>query len=607
MPRPRATWPSAWPACPRPCPSERCSPSCSTRLAASDELDVARRLSAEPALGRLAAAAVPGHAAQHLQVDSALRVDGDRVSAAVLQRAARAAELLLRLGERVSPLRLDEYRRAFVDRYGTGREVALLELLDPDRGLGPPSTAHRAPAASATQQLREEVLRSIAVGALRERRLAVELDEVTLAKLEQASARGAHVARVARPRRAACSPARPPTSTLATSGSLVGSNLGAQSAGRNLGRFADLLGGPAIELLAQIGAAEVAHSPDSLHAELVDLPRATPRERRDPPAIYAHEVVLGTSAGVEPRRAIPLAELVVGVSATGALRVRWPGAQGDLHVHAGHMLNLPGAPAACRFLEEVARGERMPLRAFGLGSRRGPAIPATDRDRGDRAVAGAMAHRRDDAGCVAACGTRRLRGRAERWRADWCVPRRVYLAVRDNRLLLDLAVTGAGRPAARGAAAPAGGQALVLQEPLPGPEHAWLRGPGGRYLPELVVSLIQPATAPDKPAPPRRGRPAVGCETACARRAATGSTRSCTRRARTWTSCSRAPVRTVRSSSAPAAGSPSAGSSCATPIPSRTCVCASAASRALLTGLLPRLCELADGLIADGSCLRLSP
>ena len=77
------------------------------------------------------------------QVDMALRLAGSRISRAVAREAARAAELLVRL----TPLPagvpyLDSYRHQFEARYGAHREVPLLELLDPNAGLGLPSPFH---------------------------------------------------------------------------------------------------------------------------------------------------------------------------------------------------------------------------------------------------------------------------------------------------------------------------------------------------------------------------------------------------------------------------------------------------------------------------------
>ncbi|MBP0645242.1 lantibiotic dehydratase, partial [Mycobacterium tuberculosis] len=52
---------------------------------------------------------------------------------------ARAAELLLRLTPFPSGLTpILAYREAFTARYGSDRAVPLLEMLDPDQGIGPP-------------------------------------------------------------------------------------------------------------------------------------------------------------------------------------------------------------------------------------------------------------------------------------------------------------------------------------------------------------------------------------------------------------------------------------------------------------------------------------
>ena len=65
---------------------------------------------------------------------------GSRICNQVAREAVRAAELLLRLSPLPAGLpHLDAYRRAFEARYGPDREVPLLELLDANFGLGPPS------------------------------------------------------------------------------------------------------------------------------------------------------------------------------------------------------------------------------------------------------------------------------------------------------------------------------------------------------------------------------------------------------------------------------------------------------------------------------------
>lgn len=224
-------------------------------------------------------------------------------------------------------------------------------------GLGPPQPIYLDRGLDTRRAARRQAtLRQVAVDALRDRRLAVELDEATLARLAQEP-------------QPATTPVSADLTVLVLAGSaaeidagefrlLVGPNLGAQAAGRSLGRFADLLGTPATAALGAVAAAEREHSPADLHVELVYLPLAGRGANvAIRPSVYDHEVVVGTTARVEPRRAIPLAELLVGVR-DGRFYVRWPGAPGDLNVHAGHTLTSRGAPAAFRFLDDVTRGAR---------------------------------------------------------------------------------------------------------------------------------------------------------------------------------------------------------------------------------------------------------
>ena len=71
----------------------------------------------------------------------AMKLRSHHIIQEVGMEAARAAELLLRMTPYPSGLsHLAAYRRAFVSRYGLDREVALLELLDPNCGLGSPTT-----------------------------------------------------------------------------------------------------------------------------------------------------------------------------------------------------------------------------------------------------------------------------------------------------------------------------------------------------------------------------------------------------------------------------------------------------------------------------------
>ncbi len=465
-------------------------------MAAWDALDWPERPAAGARLARVARCGVPDGDGRYVQVDVALDLAGT-LPPAVGDAAAQAAEVMLRLSPLPSP-GLSRYMARFLERYGTDREVGLLDLLDPERGLGPPEE-HASAAPPPHQARLDSLLLSLASDALRERRSVVTLDRAVLDALAPP-----------------VDPATAPSSldllalVLAASPAdveagrfrlLVGPNLGAQAAGRNLGRFASLLGPGADAVLRSVADADRRDDPDALHAELVYLPRAARAANvAVRPAVWDYEVVLGTTPGVPAARTIPVSELRVAVR-DGRFRVRWLGHAGDVVVHAGHMLSGRAAPAAVRFLEEVARCDRRPLRPFSWG----PAVrlPFLPRVEVGRAVL-APARWRMDAAAAASLAPRDagFADRLARWRAGWNVPGRVYLAEGDNRLLLDLessAQVDQLRAALR--RLPDG---LVLDEPLPDLPDAWLPGPGGtHHVCEIVVPLVRarvPRAAAETPA-----------------------------------------------------------------------------------------------------------
>jgi thiopeptide-type bacteriocin biosynthesis protein len=436
------------------------------------------------------------------QVDTALPLAG-AIGRRVGDAVVAAVELLLRLGPASLTGGLEGYRQAFSSRYGADREVALLELLDPERGLGPPSRYGSGPTVDAeAEAARRAWLRTTAAEALRTRRLTVRLKEPDVARL----------AGTGPPPDLA--PISVDLSCFVLAGSaeevdfgdfrlLIGPNLGAQAAGRTLGRFADLLGPDGSRAAVEVAAAVRDRQPGRLHAELVYLPRR-PRAANVAvrPQLHDHEVMVSTSPGVDPQLAIPLSELLVGVRGD-RFYLRWPEAPGDLVVHAGHMLNPRGAPEACRFVEEVSRDERAPLSGFGWAAAGdlpflprleiGPIVLAPAQWRIDVTVRDR--HFSGDDGDVYES--------LAAWRSAWLVPRHVYLAAGDNRLLVDLEAPAQADLLVGALRRLTPDDVVVLHEPLPGPEHAWLTGPDGRYLPELVVSVVQRSRAAHFDAPTR--------------------------------------------------------------------------------------------------------
>ena len=428
-----------------------------------------------------------------IQVDCALPLAGRALSRQVAADAVHAVDLLLRMHPAPGgPRHLGGYRAAFIARYGTHRPVPLLELLDPRFGLGPPGTAH-ARLSAGDQQIaarRSERLLYLATTALRDGRLEIVLDDDDLRELSTWTPD---------PDRLLPS-LELSTFVLATSADeldqgnytlVVGPNLGAQAAGRGLGRFADLVGLDASDLLQKIADAEDSQLCTGITAELVYLParhRAANVTLR--PAMRRYEIPVGVAPGVPPEHVIAPDEIAVWVR-DGRLRLWWMAGGSEMSVSAGHMLSTAGAPEVCRFLHDVGLDGVTPLASFDWGP--ATALPLLPRVRVGRVILRPAQWRQPSAKLARALGVDdapSFFGSLQGWRAQWRVPRHVYLAAGDNRLLLDLddpAQAGQLREELRHRHR----TDLVLQEALPAPGDAWLPGPAGRYVSEFVIPMIR--------------------------------------------------------------------------------------------------------------------
>ena len=271
---------------------------------------------------------------------------------------------------------------------------------------------------------------------------------------------------------------------------IIGPNVGALAAGRNLGRFADLLGSPARALLEHSAQVAKLQAPNALCAELVYLP---PRTRTANvtirPAIHDYEVVLGVTPGVSPERVIPLAELMVGVRG-GRFYLHWPRMGKDVVICTSHMLNPRSGLEIARFLSELSTDSRPQLNGFDWGPATGfPFLPRVQAGR----IVLHLARRRIDMHLreqwLDTTDFRRFVQSLQLWREHWQVPHQIYLSQNDNRLLLDLEDEHHIKELMKEISNISGDEAVTLQEVLPTLDCVWTEGPAGHYVAEFVVPL----------------------------------------------------------------------------------------------------------------------
>ncbi|MBP0935372.1 lantibiotic dehydratase [Streptomyces sp. KCTC 0041BP] len=475
------------------------------------------------ALRRLRAAQralVPLHKGQPSQVDSALDLAAPALNRQIAAEVAEAVGCLAELG-RAAPAGYDHlgaYHQAFMERYGSDALVPVLDLLGAERGLDAPGGYLTPPRAMALNQHVAEddphtarALVALAADAWRRGAGEVELtDEVLRRLLPPDAANAADAADSAGLSGRPDCPGLDAYVQIAADGPeaidrgewrAVLNPDGLGEGGRTFGRFGHLLGADATDRLRAYARAREALEPDVVVAELAYLPangRGANVAIR--PAVHAYEIPVNVAPTAAPEQVIDLADIHVGAADEG-LRLYSARLGRELVVVQNHMLSPYGAPNVCRFLLEVSRARYATPAGFGWGPVEGaPHLPRVVRG---RVVVRAAEWNLYPAGAQAAPAAGgpvpvpRSADEVARWRRDWGVPRYVYLADDDNRLLLDLdhplcvdellAELGGGAGSGSGS----GSGRVTLHEALPGPDSAWLRDGSGRgHLSEVVIPLI---------------------------------------------------------------------------------------------------------------------
>ena len=441
-------------------------------------------------------------AAPAYRVETVFPVAGN-LHIGVAEEAARAAELLLSITSwPQGPPYLQTYRTSFEARYGSAREVPLLEMIDPEFGIGAPIAydSQKVPPAagqSAAWRVRRDTLFEIARRANDERRPEVVLDAKDIDRLRTWTPDVDSAPASLEINVFVCAPS---TSALDQGQFtvVVGPNVGAMEAGRSLGRFAQPLGECGARAYARAASAHEQARLDGQCVELSYLPHIPQlanilvRTGTRP-----FEIAVGLQPGVPFAQSIPVSELRVGVH-RGRFYLRSPRFPGDLRICSGHMANMEFAPVVCRVLADLMLDGVATLRDFDWGvAAMHHFLP---RVRVGRTVLSVAKWRITEAflhSSFSLDGAREFRHSLDRWRTERNVPRYVHMTETDNRLVLDLE-NDTDIADLRDELRQVSAQRLVtLEEVYPRLEDAWLRGVTGRFVAEYVVPLVVRSNARD--------------------------------------------------------------------------------------------------------------
>jgi lantibiotic biosynthesis protein len=423
--------------------------------------------------------------------DHAVQIDMESpfsgtLGAAILEDAERLADYWIRLAP---VLTLKTFRERFEVRYeGNERMVPLLELVDPNLGLGVPDSTERR---DKTNPKRDALLMRIACEAARSACVEAELtaDDLDIVipplspsdeSITASGEVGFHIA-------AGSTEAIQRGEYLLVPGGFVASS----RATRHLGRFGHLFDEPARGRMRAV-AREDRRGGDALAAELVYAPpTARMYNVAMRPPIFDTELRIGIGGPPAPGEIAP-DDLWVGLE--GDRFFLWSQSrQRRISPRESHVFNTDrNAPNLCRFLASLEFDGRRAVSGFDWGA--AEHMTYLPRLRIGRIV---LSERRwhfavKDLGNSVEDAARAL----ERLRALWAMPRYVYLASTDNRLLIDL-----DSPIAANLIFDQRDDqpALTFVEALPAPDEVWTAGTHGSYAVEFVASVLpveRPQLAP---------------------------------------------------------------------------------------------------------------
>ncbi|MDP9192066.1 MAG: lantibiotic dehydratase [Acidobacteriota bacterium] len=424
-------------------------------------------------------------------------VIGESVIAGIL----RGVEVLHRVSRPRVERALDGFRSAFVDRYGSDREVPLFEVLDEENGIGFDRSGNAGAEASPllsglTMQRRgdrmrlgwensDQILLQLVARALAEGRSEIALSEEDVKRMEN-------------PERAPLPDAFHAMVVLAAASSeavergdyrlLVHGGMGPSGA-RMLGRFCHI--DDAIrEGVAKHVAAEEALRPGAVFAEIVHLPAGRLGNILARPVLREYEIPFLGRSGAPRDRQVPIDDLVVTVSGD-QVRLRSRSLDREVIPRLSTAHNTSGTLGVYRFLAAMQRGAGMQWDWGALEA--APFLPRVVSGRVVLSRARWKVNAAEIRPLGSATGTARFR-LAQRLRETHRMPRYVVLSDGDNELLVDFenalaldAVIDLVRNR----------EEITLTELYPAPDALCAAGPEGRFFHELIVPFTRrPVAAP---------------------------------------------------------------------------------------------------------------
>lgn len=455
----------------------------------------------------LEALPTPVEMARLFQLDMVKAAEGPALGGAVLEDIAKGVEIIHRLTGRGRQEAIERFRSDFSERYGDGREVPLVEVLDEEIGIGfERATGAGAEASPLLQGLplappaadptvpwgqKQGMLFRLYVDALSRGRQEIALTDADLDRLAPpprpgtAEEQGSPLPRAFQVMATVAAASEEALHRGEFQVQVEG--VGGPSGARLLGRFCHA--DPNLHRLVEEHLrAEEALRPDAVFAEVVHLPQGRIGNILSRPVLREYEIPYLGRSGAPPERQIPITDLLVSVSGGRiVLRSRRLGREVIPALTSAHNF-WTGSLGMYRFLcilqsQGVAAGG-----GWTWGPLDGaPFLPRVTYGRILLSRATWYVGQEELKELAKVQGAARFAA-VHKWADERRLPRLIALADGDNELLIDLdnflsvdtfvdVIEGRDR-------------AKIL-EFFPTPDQLWARGPEGRFVHELVVPFVR--------------------------------------------------------------------------------------------------------------------
>lgn len=434
-----------------------------------------------------------------LQVDLKLTAEKVCLNREIGEEVARAVECLWRLAAPQTGFNhLKSYHMDFLERYGTRREVPVLELLNDETGLGAPSpytypqSTRHDDQKPVTSQAKEKVLLEMIEYALLQKNLEVELTEDLIQQIEEGKVHQEEV----------------PASleiyveVLASSQKDIDCGnyqvsimpiTGSQRISQSFGRFMDMLESKEQEPIRRSVKREQELQPDVVWVEGSYLPA---QGRVGNVAVHSalldYELSAFTNSS-EQTKVISLEDITVGAT-MNRLYLKSRSLDKEIRVTASNMLNYQQSPNVYRFLREVSQEGIRHIQPFRWGnSEIGPFLPRVRFGRTFLTLATwnltwdrlGLSKRRDK--------IEEWDSALRQWCRDWMVPQYVYLMFADHRILLDMENKEHRSQIWKEMLQ---SEKVVIQEHIGSFQDRWAMGEDGIYASECIIPLVRKQSLP---------------------------------------------------------------------------------------------------------------